>query len=78
MHSLCYNWSALCKCNEKNLFIATLVSISGVERNGTWTDVDRVPIPILAEEFHPIAGVAGEGHQLFRPAALYALYHTLN
>ncbi len=78
MHGLCYNLSALWNCNEKNQFIATLASISGVEGNGTWTDVDSDPIPILAEEFHLMTGLTAEGHQLFRATALYTLYHTLN
>lgn len=75
---MCYDGSALWNCNEKNQFIATLFSISGVGVNSTHTDVDGVPLLILAEEFHLITGVTGEGHLLFRPTALYALYHTLN
>lgn len=78
MYKLCCNWSALWNCNEKNQFIATLVSISGAEGNGTWTDVDSAPIPILAQEFHLMTSLSGEGHQLFRTTALYTLYHTLN
>lgn len=69
MHRLCYNWSALWNCNEKNQFIATPVSISGVEGSATWTDTDGAPIPISAEEFHLMTGLTGEGHLLFRPTA---------
>lgn len=74
MHRLWYNWSALWNCNEKNQFIATPVSISGVEGNDTWTDMDSAPFPIWAEEFHLMTDLSGEGQQLFRPT-LFALYH---
>lgn len=78
MHRLCYDSSALWNCEENNQFNATLVSISGMEGNITWTHVDSAPIPTSTEEFHLIIGLTGEGQQLFRPKALYALYHTLN
>lgn len=50
-HRLCHILSALEKCNEKHQFMANLISISRIEGNSTWTDVDSVPIPILTEEF---------------------------
>lgn len=52
MHCLCYNWSTLWNCNEKNLFIVPLVSISTVE-NSTWTDVDSAPIQHFGWGFSP-------------------------
>lgn len=52
IHCLCYNWSTLWNCNEKNLFIAPLVSISIVE-NSTWTDVDSGPIRHFGRGFSP-------------------------
>ncbi|KAI9547905.1 hypothetical protein NQZ68_012922 [Dissostichus eleginoides] len=36
-------------------------------------DMDRAPVPILAQEFHMITGLTGEGHQLFRPTTLWCV-----
>lgn len=52
----------LCHDLKNHQFIATLVSISRIESNSTTTDVGSAPIPILAEEFHLITGLTGEGH----------------
>lgn len=62
MRRLCHDASAFWNCNGKHQFIATLVSISRMEGNSTWTDVDSASIPILAEEFYLITGLTGEGH----------------
>lgn len=62
--------------SKKHTFIATLVSISTKENNTTKTGVGSAPIPIFAEVFHLITGLTGEGHQLFRPTALYSLCNT--